>query len=134
MTTNEKKLRSALRSFRRDERQLACFREDIRFLRDTLRDGSCYSFEWMREAYTLEERTKTDTVRKMTIMLEGIKDVLAVLQQQERELVVSHYVDGRTWAEVGAAMSMTPTSAQRIGSRALRQLAARVEFRKIPDE
>ena len=126
MTTNEKKLRSALRSFRRDERQLACFREDIR--------GSCYSFEWMREAYTLEERTKTDTVRKMTIILEGIKDVLAVLQQQERELVVSHYVDGRTWAEVGAAMSMTPTSAQRIGSRALRQLAARVEFRKIPDE
>lgn len=88
----------------------------------------------MREAYTLEERTKTDTVRKMTIILEGIKDVLAVLQQQERELVVSHYVDGRTWAEVGAAMSMTPTSAQRIGSRALRQLAARVEFRKIPDE
>lgn len=134
MTTNEKKLRSALRSFRQNERQLACFREDIRFLRESLRDGSCYSFEWMREAYTLEERTKTDAVRRMTIVLASIKDVLAALQQQERSLVVSHYVDGRTWAEVGASMSMTPTSAQRIGSRALRQLAARVEFREIPDE
>lgn len=121
MNERMKSIRTALKTYRHNSACVKAWRE---FADDEER-AAAHEKEGARRADRLERVAYwRGCIAQVAASVERVERLLARLPDDTRALLLSHYVNGLSWGEVGAASGRSQEAARQKAWRAIRALSA----------